>query len=569
VALPGIYSRVDPVVPPPLAVANAAVAGFVGIAERGPVGAPTRLTDWQGFIATFGCARDGYLADAVRGFFANGGDACWVVRVARDATAAELVLADGWGNPSLRVYARDEGTWGNAIAVTCRRITGAEALVVRDIELGACEAYVASARGFAAGAMARIHGRGGVDHVVLVEVGDRMLRWAPATPIDHGHLAAAPTRIEVIGFELTAALGERRELFGDLQLDPRSPRHAPRVVARASALIRVESVATTTAMPHAVPVALAATRLAGGRDGTMRLGADDLVGRDRGPADRSGLAALVAVDEVGVIAVPDAMWLHDRAPGPVGELAARRVQDELVAACERREDRFAIVDIPRSTDVEWVRRWRRRTDSSYAAFYWPWLEVAGVADGLPRAVPPSGHLAGCYARRDRDGVHFAPANLAIAGAQDVALRLGEDHALALDGDAVNTFRIQRGIRPWGARTAAEDPAWRHVSVRRLFVMLRRSIDAGFAWIAFEPNDARTWSAVRERIAAFLGELHATGALAGKTPEDAFYVRCDAETNPADQVARGVLRCEIGVAPLVPAEFLTIILEHATAVPVER
>jgi phage tail sheath protein FI len=568
-AVPGVYARVDPIVPPPLAIANAAVAGFVGIAEKGPVGVPTRVTGWHGFVAAFGCARDGYLADAVRGFFANGGEACWVVRVARDATAAELVAVDGWGRPSLRVRARDEGGWGNAIAVTCRRTTGAEALVVRDLEVGACEVHVSSTRGFAVGSVARVHGRGGSDHVVIVEVGDRIVRWSPATPIDHGHLASAPTRIEVVGFELTAVLADRREVFADLQLDPRSPRHAPRVVGRDSALIRIDAVATTTPLPVAAPVALAVTRLAGGRDGTMRLAADDLIGCDRGPGDRSGLAALAAVDEVALVAVPDAMWLHDRAPGPVGELAARRVQDELVAACERREDRFAIVDIPRSTDVEWVRRWRRRIDSSYAAFYWPWLEVAAVADGLPRAVPPSGHVAGCYARRDRDGVHHAPANLPVAGARDLALRLGEDHAAALDGDAVNTFRIQRGIRPWGTRTAAADPAWRHVSVRRLFVMLRRSLDAGFAWIAFEPNDARTWSAVRERIAAFLGELHAAGALAGKAPEDAFFVRCDAETNPPDQVERGVLRCEVGVAPVAPAEFLTIVLEHATAAPVER
>src|SRR3984885_5105435 len=162
-AVPGVYARVDPIVPPPLAIANAAGAGCVGIPEKGPVGVPTRVTGWHGFVAAFGCARDGYLADAVRGFSASGGEACWVVRVARDATAAELVAVDGWGRPSLRVRARDEGGWGNAIAVTCRRTTGAEALVVRDLEVGACEVHVSSTRGFAVGSVARVHGRGGSD----------------------------------------------------------------------------------------------------------------------------------------------------------------------------------------------------------------------------------------------------------------------------------------------------------------------------------------------------------------------------------------------------------------------
>src|SRR4029077_8144584 len=155
-------------------------------------------------------------------------------------------------------------------------------------------------------------------------------------------------------------------------------------------------------------------------------------------------------------------------------------------------------------------------------------------DDQLRIIPPSGFLAGCYARSDVVGVHQSPANLEIEGVQDVALRVTEDHIGILNSDGINAFRLQRGVRPWGARTASSDPEWRYISVRRLFIMLRRSLEAGFAWITFEPNDHRTWDLVRDRTVAFLSDLHAKGMLVGGNPEQAFYVKCDVETNPPEQ-----------------------------------
>jgi len=156
-------------------------------------------------------------------------------------------------------------------------------------------------------------------------------------------------------------------------------------------------------------------------------------------------------------------------------------------------------------------------------------------------------------------VHHPPANLEIVGAPDLSLRVTEDHIGILNSESVNTFRIQRGVRPWGARSASSDPEWRYISTRRLFIMLRRSLDAGFSWITFEPNDHRTWDLVRERTVAFLSSLHTKGMFAGRNPEQAFFVKCDAENNPPDQVDNGILLCDIGVAPVTPAEFIMISL----------
>src|SRR5262249_13985125 len=160
----------------------------------------------------------------------------------------------------------------------------------------------------------------------------------------------------------------------------------------------------------------------------------------------------------------------DREPGPAGELKAQRVQDQMISVCENQKDRFAILDIPQSKDIEWVRKWRRRTDSSFCAYYWPWLRTIGLYDNA-HVLAPSGFLAGCCARQDQNGVQHAPANLEIVGAEDVSLRVTEDHVGILNSDCVNTFRLQRGVRPWGARTASSDPEWRYISVRRLFIML--------------------------------------------------------------------------------------------------
>ena len=235
------------------------------------------------------------------------------------------------------------------------------------------------------------------------------------------------------------------------------------------------------------------------------------------------------------------MQFYEREPGPAGELKAQRLQDTLISICENQKDRFAILDIPQSKDIEWVRRWRRRTDSLVLRV------LLAVAAGARRGrascaiVPPSGFLAGCYARRDLEGVHHAPANLEIEAAEDVSLRVTEDHIGLLNADAVNTFRLQRGVRPWGARTASSDPQWRYIPVRRLFIMLRRSLEAGFAWIdvrAEQPEDLG--SRPGSRTVAFLSNLYSRGCWPEGMPSEAFFVKCDAETNPPEQVDNGLL-----------------------------
>jgi phage tail sheath protein FI len=567
---PGIYQTFSVAVNPDLTAADTRIAGFVGLAQKGPLNQPVRITSWDEFVEIFGTTTEHYLTSSVEAFYRNGGGACWVVRVAHvpgpgeaigvdHAASAEIIQVDDWSKPSLRISALNEGRWGNNIWVKCTHAVGATALLIRDLDIGAGEAQVNSTRGFEVGALVRIHDRENSDFVVLTEVKDKLLRWGKETPVNRRHRAAAPTHLEVMEFEIHVALRDRREVFKSLQMHPTSRFYAPRVVASRSRLIRVEDLQTRSPVPHNLPEPSPMARLVGGRDGTEMLTTEDVIGIDHGPAERRGLLSLGAEEEVALLCVPDAMLFHDREPGPAGEMRAQRIQDEMIAMCENLRDRFAVLDIPHSKDIDWVQRWRRRTDSSYCAYYWPWLSYDGL-DGVERSLPPSGVMVGIYAQRDTtDGVHASPANVSMVGVSDLSLRVTEDHIGILNADSVNSFRVQRGVRPWGARTASSDPSWRYVTVRRLFVMLRRSLEKGFAWASFEPNNHYTWKAIEGQARRFLKGLWERGMLVGGKAEDAFFVQCDAQTNPSDNVDQGLLICNIAVAPVSPAEFIMISL----------
>ncbi len=174
-------------------------------------------------------------------------------------------------------------------------------------------------------------------------------------------------------------------------------------------------------------------------------------------------------------------------------------------------------------------------------------------------VPPSGHIAGIYARSDATrGVHKAPANEAVRGALNVTYRVTREEQAILNPHGVNCIRLfpGEGIRVYGARTLADSASeWRYLNVRRLFNMVEESIARSTRWVVFEPNDRPLWKAIRRDVTAFLTMLWRQGALMGRTPEEAFFVQCDEETNPPDVVDAGMVVTVVGIAPVKPAEFV--------------
>jgi phage tail sheath protein FI len=276
----------------------------------------------------------------------------------------------------------------------------------------------------------------------------------------------------------------------------------------------------------------------------------------------TALTAFAAIDEIAVVV----------APGIVTDAARTAV----VSHCTSCGDRFAILDTAEVVETDGALDLTLLDpsndhnvlpdNSDYAATYFPWISVFDPAtsiqdpagDGL-RFVPPSGHLAGIYARTDSErGVHKAPANAVVRGALGLRYAISRAQQNGLNPQGVNAIRDLNGnIRVWGARTVGGDrnAEWKYVSVRRLFLFLRESIDEGTQWVVFEPNDSSLWAKITRNITAFLTNVWRDGALAGDTPAVAFYVKCDADTNPPEVRDLGQVVTEIGVAVVEPAEFV--------------
>jgi len=233
----------------------------------------------------------------------------------------------------------------------------------------------------------------------------------------------------------------------------------------------------------------------------------------------------------------------------------------MIAHCELMGDRVAVLDAPPGLNAQQVKEWRVDKvgyDSKYATLYWPWIKVLDPLTSQGVHVPPSGHICGIWARNDDTrGVHKAPANETIRGALALELQITKGEHDQLNPAGINCIRAfpGRGIRVWGARTLSSDPAWRYLNVRRLFNYVEESILEGTQWVVFEPNDLNLWQRVKRTLNAFLIRVWRDGALFGATPGEAFYVKCDAETNPPEVVDAGQLVVEVGIAPVKPAEFV--------------
>ena len=275
-------------------------------------------------------------------------------------------------------------------------------------------------------------------------------------------------------------------------------------------------------------------------------------GESSDPID-DALAAMETVDEIALVAAPI------KPPDGVDAIRLKAIHEKLLDHCERLGDRFAILDSPEEVPVITADAINHLRESSYGAIYFPWIDVTGKGDH----VPPSGHLAGMYGRVDAArGVHKAPANEVLRGALGLKYRVGKPIQDDLNPRGVNALRLfGNSIKVWGARTLKPGDDFTYINIRRLFNFLRESIDEGLQWAVFEPNTADLWARVTRNVSAFLTNVWSSGALFGNTPEQAFYVKCDDETNPPIGRDLGMVVTEIGVAVIKPAEFVVFRLSQ--------
>jgi phage tail sheath protein FI len=502
---PGVYVEEVPSQSKPIEGVGTAVAAFVGTAPGGPPNQPMRISNWTQFAKLYGDPLQPENGPFMEGSYL--------------AHAVYGYFQNGGGVCWIvRVGVDDAGPGKRQAALPAASDKAVEAF--------------------------RATARDGVDGDVQVEVvADKLAKAEGEDSAD-----AEPT------YTLIVTSGGQREEHDGLTLKKGRTNIATKVNA-ASALVRIEETGTEAPLP-----------------GKYTLTAPSAPGRELSPRDfegdvarREGMGALAGVDEITMVCIPDLMQLVDG-----DDTRLRDQQGKLIAFCEMAGDRMAILDAPPSLIPQDVYEWRQSTagyDSKYATLYWPWLEVMDPLTNRPIMVPPAGHVAGVWARTDNTrGVHKAPANEVVLGVNGLAFQITHEEQGALNQAGINCIRSfpGRGIRIWGARTLSSDPEWRYLNVRRLFNYLSESILEGTQWAVFEPNDERLWIRLRIAVGSFLTRTWREGALFGATPEEAFYVKCDSETNPTDVIDAGQVVVEVGIAPVKPAEFVIFRISQYSA-----
>jgi phage tail sheath protein FI len=488
------------------------ITAFVGRALSGPTHEPIFITSYADYERRFGgLAVDSTMSYAVRDFFANQGSQAIIVRVTHDdAVPATVTLAaDGSPADELVLVAANPGTWGNRLRVT-------------------------------------------VDHGTDADT-------PPGSP------PGSPPFYTKFNLTVEYRVPDREaqeERFLNVSVDETSPRFLTRVLADRSSLLRVKQMPTGMRPPQAVAVG------EGGNDGGD-VDATDLIGN---PDLKSGIYALNRADLFNLLCIP---------PPVRGSATPVGVYQKALTLCVDRRA-FLVVD----PDPAWAAPIDRAIDNAIqgrealgiagpearnGALYFPAIrQLDPLRDNQVDDFVPCGVIAGVMARTDATrGVWKAPAGLdaALAGVQGLQLNLSDPENGRLNPLGINCLRSfpVNGRVVWGARTlrGADQAAdeYKYIPVRRLALFIEESLYRGTQWVVFEPNDEPLWAQIRLNVGAFMQNLFRQGAFQGRSPREAYLVKCDAETTTQNDINLGIVNILVGFAPLKPAEFVIIRIQQ--------
>lgn len=571
------------------------------------------ITNWTQYSESFGGLVEGaYLPYAVRGFFDNGGTRCYIISVrtlGEPMRAQALIEAENPRTkkavPCLYLRARQGGPNGEKISVGIKlqaasptpSSAGQEppqkfSLTVNGIELKATQRKTGRQRQEQVPEMDK-DGKPVLDEKQMpktttktVDIMEDVLeaQQKPLFTLDDVMLRHLPSA-EFRDLDLTQAGAlERtldREVVSDKELLDKAKEVHKKLTEAGVEVWRLVDTSKPVALKlkatEPLKLQIYGSKFNVDTDAKLLVAPDDKKALEAAEKDgkrfdvvraeqfrgygRKGISALEEKDDVNLICAPDLMTLWDQDGGPDLVLT---VQKLMIEHCERTQFRFAILDAPPGKDPDGIKDWRLAAgfdpQHGHGALYYPWLKIDDPLNpGRRISIPPSGHIAGIYGRSDAQrGVHKAPANETVAGVIDLDFNVTKGEQGMLNPLGINCIRQfpGRGIRVWGARTLAlTDPAWRYINVRRLFNYVEASVERSMQWVVFEPNDVYLWGKVHRDISAFLRTVWRSGALFGVDPNQAFYVKCDEELNPAEIRDQGIMICEIGMAPVKPAEFV--------------
>jgi phage tail sheath protein FI len=545
---------------------STSTAAFLGATERGPV-SPRLVTSFSDFKRWYGSSpEESDLDIAVDGFFRNGGNRAYVTRVSPDdpRDVVSTGVDDEDGNPVMEVSAIGPGDWANSVAVIVtdspmykegtNKIFGvtvrywsqdpSEISDPASAEPEPLPDHEETYEELTPNPSSSSHFAKKMDSSVLVDVRD-ISEERPAEGLtwlgDGGDGGNSGNSNDESGSDDG---GDGPTIPGDDELDEMTYNELQDVAEP----FDIDRSQKKDELLESIKEVREAEGLAA--DGGSGLSLSDYQGQDK-TGERTGLAALKKQDDVSIVCVPD-------------ENDVRGLTEAVVTHCENKGDRFAILQAPQNPGR--VANMETPVDSKYAGYYYPWIEVKDPITNQDKLVPPGGHIAGMFARNDAEtGVHGSPANMVVRGALDLQVDITKGEQDVLNPKGVNCIRSfqGRGIRLWGARTCSSDPEWKYINVRRLFLWIEQSIDEGTQWAVFEPNDRDLWARVRQSVSNFLTTAWRDGALMGTSPDEAFYVKCGESTMTQDDIDNGRLICEIGIAPVKPAEFVIFRIQQWT------
>ncbi|WP_371551921.1 phage tail sheath family protein [Streptomyces sp. NBC_00554] len=603
---PGVYVEELPSSVRTISTVTTSVTAFVGHTRRGPLNEPVRVTSFTEFERRFGgLSAQSAVGYAVHQFFGNGGTVAVIVRVAKANTgkAACVTLESTEGHSEsavLEVHAKEPGVWGNGLRVAVDYDTphpdDTFNLRVYDARGQARESFTGLSLDPASGRYAP----------TLVNTGSRLIR---VDVVGEGRPDPSGTVSKPFGHELpdlavdlTVKIGEVEREF--TLYDPECDGEAPRTVTELALLLERKlralpdapgkhafAGAEVTAFGRRLQVVAGSTDpedvvrfvgecandlgleasvnppvfpLDGGQDGEAP-GPRDLIGSE---TDKTGIQSLRDVADVNLLALP--------------ELAAYESTDDMVTVvsaaqrlCEQQRI-FLLVDAPGSWgSVDAARAGLSAFDAvrgNHAGLYFPHLQLTDPLTGRLRSFPPSGAVAGVFARTDSErGVWKAPAGTEarLAGVHSLTVQLTDRENGLLNPLGVNCLRTFPMVGPlvWGARTLegsdALDGDWKYVPVRRLALHVEESLQRGLQWVVFEPNDENLWQQIRLSASSYLHTLFRQGAFKGSTPREAYFVKCDKDTTTDEDIANGVVNVLVGIAPVRPAEFVIVKIQQTS------
>lgn len=568
---PGVYVEEFDSGGKPMEGVGTSTAGFIGLAEKGPVeGVPQLVTNFSDFKRIYGgylseneFGKYRFLAYAVESFFVNGGSRCFVSRVAPGDAKVSVGYAPSKDVPIVKISAKNPGIWGDSVKVTVTPASKAKTQIVEVVTAGDETKYcVKNGAGFNPGDVVAFMDKSTTVYNKVVKNQDNVVTFVEVFPDDVVDSNLVPQKtISTCEFTLEVKYGDSSEVYENLSFNINAANHISKKTAKSDLIVAEYTGDEDEGIMHPFfaiageGVKVSTISLANGSNGSVSsITAADFIGTDNGAGKRTGIQSFLDNDMVSIMAVPGVIDPN--------------IQLTLVAHCENLASRFAVLDVPRDAKkVNDIIEHRNIFDSTYAALYHPWIETFDPLDKKTIAIPPSGAVIGIYARSDNTrGVHKAPANEVVRACTGLDCQFNKGEQDILNPKGVNLIRTfpGQGIRVWGARTVSSDGSWKYVNVRRLFIFLEESIKANTNWAVFEPNDEVLWVRVQRTISVFLNTLWRDGSLAGGSPEEAFFVDIGRSTMTQDDIDNGRLICIIGVAPVKPAEFVIFRITQKTA-----